>query len=556
LRDDWLKIGMAIHSMDSTQVGFDLWQAWSMTSDKFEAQDQARVWFSFHNKENKRNKETVFYTARENGWQSETKKQELAVVEATGNAITDDINNPLRHDPDDYVDTFIKIEHTFPNDCNLLNQISGIINASSSCVTVAATTQATLALASLMASRKYLTPAGEPCHLYLGVCSAPDGSVSELRETTRLISDILSACGLNNMIRDSRITSTQVLYKTLVQSPASLYLCDDYATMIQLSGRQNSAGGLDVVLNTLTGIYNKKSVQLDSHVDAGMRKDELEAFRNADDQDDRPRIHYPSLSMLSLMHDSSLPIFAKTNEAARGSTAQFLLAICDKDDFNLKEKSKLVLTEEVIEELYRVRGFKRKDGKLNKTLQDIFNDLSGLIPHLTEVEFEDSIDEYDKMIDSVITNARGQRTYKACAMENMRRLMTVLAAFNPKVSAISGKPVATKSIMRWCAQYVAGHLQRVLDVVKVVASDDGKMEVGQRLEAVFLNKGAQGIPRSQIVNYCRPYERLSKEKRDEIIEKMVDDGIIKLNVDVIDKKTGHKNKCVVHSRFIKSSIIS
>jgi hypothetical protein len=25
LRDDWVKIGMAIHSMDSTQVGFDLW---------------------------------------------------------------------------------------------------------------------------------------------------------------------------------------------------------------------------------------------------------------------------------------------------------------------------------------------------------------------------------------------------------------------------------------------------------------------------------------------------------------------------------------------------
>lgn len=216
----------------------------------------------------------------------------------------------------------------------------------------------------------------------------------------------------------------------------------------------------------------------------------------------------------------------------------------------------MVLTEEVIEGLYRVRGFTRKDGKLEKTLKDIFDELAGLIPHLTEVEFEDDIDEYDKMIDSVITNDRYQRTYRSAARENMRRLMTVLAAFNPKVSAISGKPIATKSIMRWCAQYVAGHLQRVLDKLNVVAGDDGKMEIGQRIEAALLNKGADGLPRCQLINYCRPYKRLSTEKRNEIIDRLVDDGIIKLDVDVVDKKTGHKNKCVVHSRFVKSTHIS
>jgi hypothetical protein len=555
-RDTWVAVGMAIHSMDSGETGFNLWTGYSQKSLKFDAKDQARVWFSFKNKENKRNKETVFYMARELNWESETKLQEIAQKEAMGNAITDAINNPLRHDPDDYVDPFIKIDHTFPTDCNLLNQISGIINASSSCVTQAATTQATLALASLMASRKYLTPYNSPCHLYLGVCSAPDGDTSELRETTRLINEILSECGLSNMIRNSRITSTQVLYKMLVQSPASLYVCDDIANMITTSGRQNSAGGLDVVLNTITGIYSVDSVQLDSHADVGMRKDELDSFRNVGDQDDRPLIKHPSLSMLALLSDDDLPVFSRTKEASRGSTPQYLLAICDADDFKLKEKSKLVLTEEVIEGLYRVRGFTRKDGKLNKTLKDIFDDLSGLIPHMTDVEFEDSIDEYDKMIDSVITDSRYQRKYRTWARENMRRLMTILAAFNPTVSVVSGKPIATKPIMRWCAQYVAGHLQRVLDKLKVVASDDGKMEVGQKIEAVLLNKKAQGLKRCHLVNYCRPYERLSKEKRDEIIDRLVDDGLIKLDVEVIDKKTGHKEKHIVHSRFVKQTNFS
>ena len=65
LRDDWLHIGMAIHSMDSGEHGFNLWTDWSKSSSKYDAQDTARVWTSFNNsKDVKLNKETIFYDAK------------------------------------------------------------------------------------------------------------------------------------------------------------------------------------------------------------------------------------------------------------------------------------------------------------------------------------------------------------------------------------------------------------------------------------------------------------------------------------------------------------
>jgi putative DNA primase/helicase len=86
-RDEWVAAGMATHSMDSTQIGFDMWDKASQNSTKYDAKDCARVWFSFNNKPNKRNKETVFFMAREKGWKSANEIKNLQENEEKGLAI-------------------------------------------------------------------------------------------------------------------------------------------------------------------------------------------------------------------------------------------------------------------------------------------------------------------------------------------------------------------------------------------------------------------------------------------------------------------------------------
>jgi putative DNA primase/helicase len=46
-RVNWLRVGMAIHSEMPNQEGYELWTAWSNSSDKFDAADQRRTWDSF-----------------------------------------------------------------------------------------------------------------------------------------------------------------------------------------------------------------------------------------------------------------------------------------------------------------------------------------------------------------------------------------------------------------------------------------------------------------------------------------------------------------------------
>lgn len=70
-RDDWVKVGAAIHNEMPTQEGFSLWDAWSQTSAKYDPQDQMRVWRSFQRKGLAGlGLNTVFAMAQKMGWKN------------------------------------------------------------------------------------------------------------------------------------------------------------------------------------------------------------------------------------------------------------------------------------------------------------------------------------------------------------------------------------------------------------------------------------------------------------------------------------------------------
>lgn len=70
-REDWVRVGMAIHNEMPTQEGFSLWDTWSQTSSKYDAQDALRVWRSFHRKGLAgTGLNSVFAMAQSQGWQN------------------------------------------------------------------------------------------------------------------------------------------------------------------------------------------------------------------------------------------------------------------------------------------------------------------------------------------------------------------------------------------------------------------------------------------------------------------------------------------------------
>ena len=230
--------------------------------------------------------------------------------------------------------------------------------------------------------------------------------------------------------------------------------------MIKQTTRQSS-GLTEVSLNTLTSIFNKNSLQFNSLDEAGLTKSDI---RNGDDEY-KPEVEHPCMSILSLMNHRQLATFTKSSEIGRGGTEQFLLAICEADDvFFAGEEKPIFIPEDVIDGIYKVKGWNRV--LKQRTFEEISNQFisHNIASTLTPVSFQCDLEPYDNMIEA-ITQKKEFRSFKKSARKNMRRLMTVLAAFSN-----DGKHVATKPIMDWCAQYIVKHLKRLIDRLSVVSS--------------------------------------------------------------------------------------
>ena len=68
-RDTWLKMGMAIKS-EAGDAGFDLWEAWSLQDESFNAKDARDVWKSIRIN-GKVTAGTLFHEAKANGWRDD-----------------------------------------------------------------------------------------------------------------------------------------------------------------------------------------------------------------------------------------------------------------------------------------------------------------------------------------------------------------------------------------------------------------------------------------------------------------------------------------------------
>ncbi|MBL4744440.1 MAG: PriCT-2 domain-containing protein, partial [Cycloclasticus sp.] len=98
-RDTWLQVGMALHSTNSGDQAYGLWNEWANQSDKFDLADQRRVWNSF--KLGSVTLGSLFALAKNSGWIAPTTQAALSPpLEAYAQQ---DKGNPLL--PDELTDS-------------------------------------------------------------------------------------------------------------------------------------------------------------------------------------------------------------------------------------------------------------------------------------------------------------------------------------------------------------------------------------------------------------------------------------------------------------------
>ena len=70
-RDEWLGVGMALHSTGAGSQAFDIWDDWSQKTEagNYNARSQVSTWHSFNTRSGARNLESLYFLAYANDWQ-------------------------------------------------------------------------------------------------------------------------------------------------------------------------------------------------------------------------------------------------------------------------------------------------------------------------------------------------------------------------------------------------------------------------------------------------------------------------------------------------------
>jgi hypothetical protein len=518
-RDDWFRMGMVLHMLDPNPhgLGYELWEWWSQLGNgakKFDAKDQARVWLSFSRKKDvSLHRESIFYWANENGWRSEKDRTVDEIAEQVVEAIE------TRFDHVKVADPAPGSMEPFP--VPMLGEVERLIGSSAYVNYPIASRVGAIALACVAASRCYATASGEVPHSYL--CASAT-SAESIRYTLNAVQSILSDSGLENLFQRARKTTPSAIYASLIKAPAHIYLCDDWGNILAQAKRYTS-GPTDYALSILASIYSQKVIPLDGFEDIKKALGEP-----------RASIYAPSLSMLAVVSNEQLSTMTRPSEIGRGALVSFLSVICEDDDAIVQDDPVAIETPPWLSaHLHRLRHASNVmcDGNLSGI------DKGGLLPPSVVIPvWTCSAKEWDAEI-LALSDRLQIRPLLHGARVSMRRIAIALAAWaNPE------QPVVTPDIMAWTGRFVVARLDEFLRRFNLVSTaEDGKQSVYQLALAVIDGEGKRGANFEKVRVGCYQFRQLSKEKRHELIELLVEDG-------EIQEVTRGRKSFYVASRFI------
>ena len=121
----------------------------------------------------------------------------------------------------------------------------------------------------------------------------------------------------------------------------------------------------------------------------------------------------------------------------------------------------------------------------------------------------------------------------------LRRVAALLAIWrNPET------PVVTDEDLDYAFNYVSESNQLIIDRLKILSNDDGKLTTQQRVMQIISKSGPDGITVTKLRDSCRAFKKLCGDDRTDLIDQMVEDG------DIVEMPTkNRKGKLLVSTEF-------
>lgn len=254
-RDEWLFVGMALHSAIGElggAVAFNLWTEWSKKSPKYDAADQARVWASFDDAGGV-TLSTLFAVAKKYGFTGQARREFMggAVEGETGQRhlpSVDDVELATAE-----AEGVVEMPDLLLNPRGILGQLVDWMDETAIRPQRPFSVASALTVAGTILGRRYATETDLRPNLYL-VGVGPTGcGKNHARSAAK---KVLVACGLEDRLGGEELASGQAILSRVAKHPAVLFQLDEFGLLMQAIQNPNAGSHLVAILSTLMKLFS------------------------------------------------------------------------------------------------------------------------------------------------------------------------------------------------------------------------------------------------------------------------------------------------------------
>lgn len=253
--DQWIACGMAIH--EATQgAGEHLWDAWSATGSKYDAEVISRHWQSFGKCSNPVTLGTLIHYAEEAGWQQPV--------------TFDDVPPELETKNDDEPFDTASVDILRPP--GFVGELTAWINDQCRYSRERLSVAAAISSVGSIGGMRHTDEYNDITANTLMLCVAASGTGKEAVQQAQ--AEILRAAGMASAVHGA-IKSEQEITRNVIRHQAAIYIIDEFGYVLQKIENARKRGGaayLDGVVAALMSIYTKAN---GFYLVGGDLKDEL-----------------------------------------------------------------------------------------------------------------------------------------------------------------------------------------------------------------------------------------------------------------------------------------
>lgn len=491
----WVQAGLALRACGG--IGFELWDEWSQTSDKYAGHQMGPKWRSFKTSGGL-GYESIFHWAAERGWVNPLSLgDQFNPVSVPAESVQ--IKTPKHDDPPELFSARIP---------GILGTVFDWIEATSRKPQPLFSTQAALAFGSIVLGRRYVSSANNwPSLYFLNIGKSASGK----EHAKQAIEQLLEACQLSHLIGPNGYTSDSGVLSSLHRQPAHIGIIDEFGKVLEAASVRHGARAASA-MRSLMEVFSRcdGTLRPQGYSTFGMNSSDIKKLVGRE-------VRSPALTLLAMTTPETFFLSVGSAAARDGFLNRFLTVETDIGRQVSRCVGKIEIPDAITDWASSVR-----EASIVQA-----NDDPSLIPSPKLIQISAgavvAFGEFDAWC-----VARMDEFEQDGLSEMFGRTNEIAMRVALIVAVSCQSQTVQDSHATWAIEYVRCHALRTVERLKTaVADSEFEDQMNKVLEAIR-TAGQTGLTSREITRCCRKFRGLDVRGRNGVLAALADSGEIAL----------------------------